>query len=281
MRDCDMPTTRMRVERRVIGGSRKVHRWALAVMRPTAPWLGIAGGFYGAAIWAEDQNWPSRLWKHGAAHTATDVLGIVAFAGGGLLVYGFARAEGKRKLRDDLTDACVGMWALAVEELGLPMEKVGVCVFSVAGPPKLRFLEQRAGFVVGQRTRSHVLWRRGKGAVGIAWANDAPMIANVEHLEGRLGRLSGGATRTELARAFCSIPYEERFGLGFREFFRTRQYRAVLAVPLRKDGDSDSRVIGCLSIDLLVDGKADELAALIHHDDFDNVVAVCEGLLAQ
>jgi hypothetical protein len=147
------------------------------------------------------------------------------------------------------------------------MDKVGVHVWTVKGLKGFRYLVRRTTFVIKPRRRTahHVIWCKGKGAVGIAWAEDDGILANVENLE----------ARAPTEAAFCAIDSRERFGLDWREFKRSKHYRAVLAVPLTTRG----RVKGCLSVDLQVDGRAEDLERLAADDQFNNVLRVCEAVL--
>jgi hypothetical protein len=140
-----------------------------------------------------------------------------------LVLAGFNRALSREEKDDELAEACRGLWAFTVDFLGLPMNRVGVHVWSVKGMKGARYLERRATFVIEQRRETQVVWRRGKGAIGVAWDEDEPKIANVEHL------IERGPDRAR----FCAIPRAERFGLGWREFRRSRHYP-------RDPGDSSS-----------------------------------------
>jgi hypothetical protein len=148
------------------------------------------------------------------------------------------------------------------------MAKVGVHVWAVKDFKGCRYLEKRATFILPTRRRStHVLWRMGKGAIGIAWADEDAVIANVEHLQ----------QRAPTAAVFCAIPRRDRYGLSWREYQRSRHYRAVLAVPLRVG----NRVRGCLSVDLQLVGLADQLDTLSTEEKVNDVLAVCEAVLAK
>jgi len=193
--------------------------------------------------------------------------GVSALVGTFLVFIGYGRLLRKVNQNEELSDACKGAWYLAVQTLGIDMTKVGAHVWTVKGPRGFRYLDRRVTFIIERRRQTNVTWRKGKGAIGLAWSEDAPVIASVENLQ-HLGSSE---------RLFCAIPRRERFGLNYREFLRSRHYRAILAVPLRVD----TGVRGCLSIDVQIDGHADTLDTLVKDDQFNNVVAVCEAVLGR
>src|SRR5437016_3209894 len=80
--------------------------------------------------------------------------------------------------------------------LRIAMAKVGVHVWALKGLKGFRYLDRRATFILEPRRPTQVIWRKGKGAIGIAWNDDEPIIANVENLRKR------GTSQ----RLFCEIP---------------------------------------------------------------------------
>ncbi|HKF13796.1 MAG TPA: hypothetical protein VKB13_01045 [Gaiellaceae bacterium] len=192
---------------------------------------------------------------------------MLALVGGSLVLIGFGRVVTKQQQNVELDEACRGLWAFVVDVLGLEMRAVGVHVWSVKGLKGSRYLDRRSTFVIEPRRETQVIWRKAKGAIGVAWDEDEPKIANVEHLVER------GPDETQ----FCAIPRAERFGLSWREFRRSRHYRAILATPLRARG----RVRGVLSVDIQVDGQADKLDTLSQDPQFNNVLTVCEAVLGR
>jgi GAF domain-containing protein len=238
-----------------------------ALLRPGSWIIGAVAAAYAVRQILKDQEVPSKeAWA--AGHPLSRLLlifGVTALVGTFLVFTGYGRILRKADQNDELYEACRGLWHLVVESLQIDMTKVGVHLWTVKGLKGFRYLEKRATFIIETRRSSHVLWRKGKGAIGMAWAEDDPLVANVEHLQQR-------ATSEQL---FYEIPRRDRFGLEWREFRRARHYRSILAVPLRVNG----RVRGCLSVDIQVDGRADDLDNLSQNDQFNNVVAVCEAVL--
>jgi len=267
-KDCDTLSPSERISlwgirfRRWLGGI--VRRF----LRPGSAVVAAVDAVYAISQILREEEVPSAsAWK--VPHPLGWLLAVsggIALVGTLLVFLGFDRVLRRTSKDDELLVACKGVWRLAVEKLGLPMDKVGVHVWSVRGIKGFRYLSRRATFVIRPRRRSaHIIWRKGKGAIGIAWDEDEGIIANVENLQAR------GPSQ----RLFCAIPRRDRFGLGWHEFRRMRHYRGILAVPLRVRGD----VRGCLSVDIQVDGRADDLDTLATDEGFADVLRVCEAVL--
>jgi hypothetical protein len=238
-------------------------------LRPGTFIVGLVAATYGISSILDAEKVPSEsAWTfHHPLGVLLAATGIGALSGTLLVFLGYDRVLRKAEENDDLDKACRGLWHLAVHRLNVDMTKVGVHVWAVKGIKGIRYLERRSTFIIEARRRSaHVIWRKGKGVIGIAWADDEPLVANVAHL----------AERATSERLFSEISHRDRFGLTWRELRRSKHYRAILAVPLRHN----ARVLGCLSVDLQLDGYADQLDTLLQDDQFNNVLAVCEAVLA-
>jgi hypothetical protein len=192
---------------------------------------------------------------------------VIALVGTFLVFAGYSRVLRKAEKNDELHEACRALWHLVVERLGIDMGKVGVHVWAVKGMKGFRYLDRRATFTIENRRPTQVLWRKGIGAIGLAWDDDDPIIASIERLQER------GLSE----RLFSEIPRRDRFGLGWRDFKRSKHYRSILAIPLR----GGRKVRGCLSVDIQVDGQADKLDTLTQDDTFNAVLVVCEAVLAK
>lgn len=250
------------------------------VLRPGSLATGAVVVAYGVLQLLASHEAPSKdAWETG--ETLWWLLigtGVVALVGTFLVFAGYARLLKKLDQNDELYEGCRAVWRLAVDRLGIDMKKVGVHVWGVRGLPGCRYLERRATFVIEPRRATHVIWRKGKGAIGLAWDEDDALVANIEGLDQRLdieGLDQRLDDRARSEQAFCEIPKRERFGLSWREFRHARRYRAVLAVPLRVRG----KVRGCLSVDVLVDGHANSLDTLLQDDRLNAVLTVCEAVL--
>jgi hypothetical protein len=267
--DCDSRSPLERISLWGIKLRQWVGRQVRRFLRPGSAVIALIAAIYGVLEIFRVEDFPKAgFWSPGHPLVWALVVTAGAAAAGTLLVFlGFDRVLQRTGQDDEFVEACKGVWQLAVEDLDLPMDKVGVHVWTVKGFKGFRYLARRTTFVIKPRRRTahHIIWCKGKGAVGIAWAEDDGILANVENLEAR-------APSEEL---FCEIDRRERFGLEWREFKRSKHYRAVLAVPLRVRG----HVKGCLSVDIQVDGRAGDLERLAANDQFNDVLRVCEAVL--
>jgi hypothetical protein len=266
-RECDTVNFFERISIRGIRTRQLLGRWARALLLPGAIVVSAVAVTYAICQLLRVEEVPSKHAWDGSKPLGAVlwVSGVAALVGTLLVFTGYGRALRKLNQNDELSEACKGIWHLAVKTLGIDMTQVGAHVWTVKGPVGFQYLARRATFVVEPRRQTNVTWRKNKGAIGIAWAEDDPIIANVAHL------LKRGTSK----RLFCAIPRRDRFGLGYGEFARARHYLAILAVPLRVRG----RVKGCISVDVRLDGYADLLDTLVKDDQFNRVVAVCEVVL--
>jgi hypothetical protein len=268
-KDCDTPGLAERLSVWGIRSRIALGHWVRSLLRPGSYVIGGFAVAYAVCQLLKAEEVPSKeQWDgHHALGRVLVGTGVVAIVGTFLVFPAYARVLRKADQNDELEEACRAVWHLVVEKLGIDMKKVGVHVWAVKGIKGVRYLEKRATFIIESRRQTHVTWRKGKGAIGIAWADDEPIVANVEHLQER------GPTQ----ELFCAITRRERFGLGWHDFRRSNHYRAILAIPLRARG----KVRGCLSVDLRVDGRADDLDTVAQDDQFNNVLVVCEAVLAK
>lgn len=158
---------------------------------------------------------------------------------------------------------------MALRHTSIPFDKLGVHVWVVRGFKGGRYLEKRATFVPEARRPTPITWRKRKGAIGLCWEKNRPLVADVHALEQLAAKKS----------EFCALPADTRFGLSWEEFENARHYRAVLAIPLRVPRLARFPVRGVACVDVRVDGKAHELDTLSERDDFSAVLSVCEAVL--
>jgi hypothetical protein len=198
------------------------------------------------------------------------VSGTLGAIGGGLILYGYDRRLKRNESDEELVETCKGVWHIAIKALAVPrlkMDMVGVHVWAVRGIKGAQTLERRAKFTLQpDRRETHILWRKGKGAMGIAWAENDPKIASISAVEGR-------ATSED---DFRRLSREERFGLTWPEFKKSKHYRAILAIPLET---RPGHVAGCLSVDIQLDGYDEKLATLAGAGQLTNALSTCESVL--
>jgi hypothetical protein len=254
-----------------IDGQRWLLRQLGRFLRPGVFVVGVVGGLYTACQILRAQEVPSAgAWQSDKPLSYVLVAsGSLTAVFGALVLYGYSRTLKKTEKDVDLADSCKGAWHLAIRELGVPradLEKVGVHVWSVRGVRGAQYLVRRATFTLQPRRETRVVWCKGKGAVGIAWASGDALVANVANL---------AALATDEA-AFYAIERGRRYGLQWGEFRKARHYRAILAIPLET---RPKHVKGVLSIDLLLDGYADVLDTLSNVDELSRIRDVCEKAL--
>jgi hypothetical protein len=248
-----------------------IQRWIAPLRRPGVIGVGILGGIYAACALLKGQALPGARWWIGAEplNVLLVVTGGVTIVTGSLVIWGYSRLLKTDEVDNDLLDACKGAWLFVVREMHIPheeMEKLGVHVWSVAGFKGAKYLVRRATFTIRTRRATRVLWRKGVGAIGIAWATNQAVIADVEALE------SIASSEVE----FAMLPRDVRYGLTWQEFHKARHYRAIVAIPLETRRD---HVAGCLSFDIQLDGYADRLDTLARRHEISTIRDICERAL--
>jgi hypothetical protein len=183
-----------------------------------------------------------------------------------------ARDRGQRRNRE-LEDACREVAAYVDEQCpGLLLREVGVHIWTVAGTPFGRHLRRSGSFLLtGTRARSGIRWTQGRGVVGLAWRLKTRVIRDLERTR--------KAARSE--QTFTALAAEDRLGLTWEEFVRTRQYEAVFAHPLfsRRETSAAPNVRGILTIDLTCTGHFEELRSAVDSSGFAPIVGLCETAL--
>jgi hypothetical protein len=146
------------------------------------------------------------------------------------------------------------LWALLVQVVQaskLDWTDVGVNAFLVRR--RYRWIGRKVLKRVGrERIRSlpppsSVVWTRGKGVIGACWEHGIDVSLDLNaHFAG---------VEESTAEEWSQLSDEERLGLTYEEFQRTRHYGVVVATPVL---DRAGRVIGVVSADSL-DGPHDRL----------------------
>ena len=85
--------------------------------------------------------------------------------------------------------------------------------------------DRRAVFMLPEaRPHSGIVWRKGKGIAGSAWAERSEFGADLGPLKSQLAGLGD--------RAFDRLPEEQRYGMTASEVRKTFQYAGIYAIPL-------------------------------------------------
>lgn len=197
------------------------------------------------------------------------VLAALASAGSVLVAVGYRRLLTRQPRQQALAAAARATVRLVEKETGLKHHEIGVNVWLVKGAKGFRRLERAASEVAQPRKVTPIIWIKGKGIIGEAWARNSPRAADMDRVRRMLS--------TE--EVFCSLPREDRFRLSWNEFQMTSRYHAVLAVPLHRRRFSSYTVKGVLAIDALVPGKASAIDAIRGTEEFSSIVRTCDAAL--
>jgi hypothetical protein len=246
-------------------------RYFAPFLRPGVWSVGVVGATYSACSLARLQDFPSAgAWKGDSPLRYVLISsGIFALITGALVVTGYGLLLKRTERTDDLAEACKGIWHVAVKELGCPlagMEKVGVHVWVVRGFIGARFLERRATFTLEPRRETQIVWRKGKGAIGVAWAANRAKIASVAAVK------ASAATEDQ----FYALSRDDRYGLTWDEFEKAERYKAILAIPLET---RPNHVAGCLSVDIQLEGYDQQLDTLAKAEQLTRALMTCESVL--
>jgi hypothetical protein len=196
-----------------------------------------------------------------------DVSGLVAAAGALTLAYAFPRVRGRMEKDAELREICINAAIPFAEALGLSPPELTVHIWEIRGVKGLRHLVRRAAFRLHDFEPASVIWRKGKGALGVCWKRERPYVVDIAVPD-----------QAEDEQAFCALPEAERLGLTWSEFERLRHYRSTLVVPLRRH--PGSALWGILSVSSLVDGKVSDLVALNNSQRFKDVLSICKAAVA-
>jgi hypothetical protein len=116
-------------------------------------------------------------WKGlAAANLALLVSFCAALVGSSLVAVGYGLLVRRAGKDAELEEACKAVWVIVVRATGIPMEKVGVHVWSVRGFKGMQRLERRARFTIEKRKSTPVTWRKGKGAIGLPGGRTIPWL---------------------------------------------------------------------------------------------------------
>lgn len=165
------------------------------------------------------------------------VLAAVSFGEGIERITRAQRRDSRLRQNRRVAETLRALLVEVVDRAEVDWTSIGVHAFMVqrrywiAGPERL----QRVG---RERLRStpppaRIIWTKGKGAVGRCWelGQDVGMELHPDHL-----------SQTQ----WDALPADQRLGMTYDDYERTRRYRVVVATPIL---DRNDRVIGIVSID--------------------------------
>jgi hypothetical protein len=254
--------------RRVVNAKARLTR----LLKPGSVVVLVAVTLTGAGAVLKEVDVPSEsFWKaKQPAGIALAVVAALSYLGYCLVVVGYRRSLKRSDQDTRLYTTCRDVAGLVERETTLDRDSIGVHVWTIRGFPGLRRLERRATFVLVDRTQTAITWRKGKGVLGQCWERDDWILADLE-------RMASAKTEQE----FYAIPRADRFFFTWHEASATQHYKAALAWPLHGGPENARRVVGCLSLDVQVDGAVDELDKVwtTKRPELDAHRAVCEAIL--
>lgn len=207
-------------------------------------------------------NRPQGFWddKGWLIVPALLVTGITPMAQAWLIERG-ERRKGKRLRREnDIREVLVSALVYVSTHTGLESSRIGVHAFRLA-----RRLRWQRRFPWLRRSLEHevvawirlasnpppsgIRWTEGKGIIGKCWAGMKNEVMDLrEHFRPHMD-----ATREEWQR----LTPEQRLGLSFEEFTRTKSYFGVVGAAPIIGGANPGAYLGCVSLDTPFEGRHD------------------------
>jgi hypothetical protein len=243
------------------------------LLRPGSLVALIAVALYGAGQIMEARDFPkATTWETDApASTALVVVGVVATLSTLLVIIGYRQALKREREQKKLSAVCRDVWRIVHNATGIPSDFLGVHAWVITGFPGGRHLVARTKFMPIERPSAPVKWRRGKGAIGKCWDLEREFLADLEPLHA-LGPNE---------QQFCELGRDERIGLCWQDYQRTKEYRAIWVRPILKGPQANRKVAGCVSVDVVdYDSAAEKLEnTMTTNRDLLPVWAFCDSVL--
>lgn len=248
------------------------------ILRPGSLAIGIVVLLYGAEQLVKGSSFPNKhTWSAGEpGGWIFLVTSIVVLLGYFFVTRAYARELKHGEQNTRLQAVCRDLTELIEGHTGIARNQLGAHVWTVAGPPSARYLRRRATFLVAPRSPTTITWLEGKGVMGACWAD-----ATNEKREPFVGNLATVEQLGPDESAFCKLPRETRFNMSWREFQNTRHYRAIWVCPLFRGRSGAAKFVGCVSLDVQADGRAEELERVIRENGeaIGRYKEVCESVL--
>jgi hypothetical protein len=207
-------------------------------------------------------NRPQGFWddKGWLIIPALVVTGITPMAQAWLIERGERRKSKRLQREHDIREVLVSALVYVSAHTGLESSRIGVHAFRLERRLRLqrRFPWFRRSFehqvlawirLASNPPPSGIRWTEGKGIIGRCWAGLKNEVMDLRrHFGPHLY-----ATREEWHR----LPAEQRLGLSFEEFTRTKGYFGVVGAAPIIGGDNPGTYLGCVSLDTPYDAPAD------------------------
>ena len=214
-------------------------------------------------------EWPStHAWSKGHVLPVAQVAAFILL---GLTQLAILIAARRGERDKGLEESCQLVAAYVDEHCpAVQLRNVGVHIWTTAGPPFARYLKRSSSFLLaGDRERSGIIWVKGKGVVGAAWADGTTVTRDIDAIR----------AKASSRPAYAALGVEETMNLTWEEFRRTPYYRAVSAIPLYRRAGGGSQLRGILAIDFLEPGHFQEMELAVKDPAFASVIGFCESAL--
>ncbi|MFN8074112.1 MAG: PDC sensor domain-containing protein [Kineosporiaceae bacterium] len=229
----------------------------------------------------------SSIWPHPptwALLTPALTLGAVTAIDNTRSLYASYRAPLADEARSDVQKALVVALVTIGSQLHLPVEDLGGNVFVVRSAwlpdrhapfwRRREYLHRYLRFrVTDDPQASDIDWFRGKGVIGICWAEHRPEHAALAALAARYGHSPLSDSQWE------RVPERSRWGLDRTEFVEMiGKYAEVLAVPIK---DDDGAFLGCVAVDLKLGRRGARTPTVLDSPVVEGVVTTAASVISR
>lgn len=272
MGNCDKAKLGERISRGIIPWGCRMTKLVKDLRRPGATTTAIIIAAFGVVqiLRASDVG-GETAWKPGHARWYVFVaLACVVTVLSLLLALGYRSLLRRYSAKTDFATAARNTLDYVLDNTELTREAVGVKVWRVQGIYGFRHLVEQATALVDDRQETHILWTKGKGAIGQCWRIKMFVHADTETLQTLLAEHT----------AFCKIPWDDRFRFTWLQFQDTKRFTAVLALPLFTKSYGRYPLRGVLSIDTTAEGGAAQIKGIQDQPKFGPILRACEAVLS-
>jgi hypothetical protein len=215
-------------------------------------------------------KWPNaELWAWGGPLMVVFwVLAALTTVGRLATAVDYKRLLDRRHER--LQEASYATARMVVNDAALRGSDIAVFVWAVSGPPGLRWLSRAAAAESEPRRTVAILWTKGRGPLGRAWAQNEQVIEDLEDL------------RTSLADedAYSQAAWKDRYELEWHEFRELLDYTAVLEMPLTGRNRLRRPVVkGVLELVAYTPQARTELHRVASSPQLAMIARICETML--
>ena len=214
------------------------------------------------------------------------VLALVSFVEGVERVVGGLVIADRLKQGRQFSETLRALLVELVDKTQVDWKSISVSAFLVErrwrwfGPEQLRRVGRER--IRSTPRTSKVVWTRGKGVIGQCWDSHRDFGLDLRAIYAKAAGMtaeewsnlpdhSTGLTEEE----WSNLPHDQRYGLTYDDFVRTRHHSVVVATPIL---DRSDNVIGVVSVDSR-DAPFDRLASPKSRETLGGAAEVFRNLL--